>query len=587
MGKIIRLDEHLTNMIAAGEVVERPMGVVKELVENAIDALATQIEVRVVEGGIQEIEVIDNGVGMDKEDASNAFLRHATSKIKTVNDLWSIRTLGFRGEAIPSIASVSKFTMLTSDGSDQTKIEYHYGKVISAKPFACAKGTQIKVEGLFYKTPARLKHLKSVNSETNAIIDLIEKYAFSHPHISFKLVCNDSVRIQTTGNNNLQEVMYSIYGKEVAKNSVAISFSDYDFEVEGIIVIPNITRATRQYITLFINGRVIKNYVIAKAIEEAYHGYLSDDRHPICALNIKMDYKLVDVNVHPSKWEIRLTKERQLFALLKEGISAKLHGHMRVSAIEPTVVERAKKEVYETQTLFNDFKIQEKLVESVEYIATERPIFVEEPIPVIENEQVEQEVVESGFPELEVIGQLHGKYILAQGTEGLYIIDQHAAEEKYNYEMFKKALVETKFSMQDLLIPLVVEVKQSKIGQLEEMNEKMASIGLHFELFGSNSIVVKSIPSWLQKVELEEFVLDIVDMYDENKNYTVEDIRKDALATMACHFSIKFNRHLTTEEMKRVVENLSVCEQPFNCPHGRPTLISIKNNQLIKEFKRA
>jgi len=580
MGKIIRLDEHLTNMIAAGEVVERPMGVVKELVENAIDASATQIEIRVVEGGIQEIEVIDNGVGMDKEDASNAFLRHATSKIKTVNDLWSIRTLGFRGEAIPSIASVSKFTMLTSDGNDQTKIEYHYGKVISAKPFACAKGTQIKVEGLFYKTPARLKHLKSVNSETNAIIDLIEKYAFSHPHISFKLVCNDSVRIQTTGNNNLQEVMYSIYGKEVAKNSVAISFNDYDFEVEGIIVLPNITRATRQYITLFINGRVIKNYVIAKAIEEAYREYLSDDRHPICALNIKMDYKLVDVNVHPSKWEIRLTKERQLFALLKEGISAKLHSHMRVSAIEPAVVERSKKEVYETQTLFNDFKIQERW-------ETDSPAKVEKPKPVIENEQVEQVAVESSFPELEVIGQLHGKYILAQGTEGLYIIDQHAAEEKYNYEMFKKALVESKFSMQDLLIPLVVEIKQSKIGQLEEINERVSNIGLHFELFGSNSIVLKSIPSWLQKVELEEFVQDIIDMYDENKNYTVEDIRKEALATMACHFSIKFNRHLTMEEMKKVVENLSACNQPFNCPHGRPTLISIKNGQLIKEFKRA
>ena len=586
MGKIIKLDEHLTNMIAAGEVVERPMGVIKELVENAIDAKATQIEISIVEGGIQLIEVSDNGIGMDKEDASNAFLRHATSKIATVKDLWSIRTLGFRGEALPSIASVSKTTMLTSDGNDQTKIEIHYGKTISMKPYACARGTSVKVEGLFYKTPARLKHLKTVNSETTAVVDLIEKFAFSYPNIAFKLISNGSLKLQTTGNGNLQEVAFCVYGKEIAKNSELIAFNDYDFTIEGIIVLPHVSRATRQYMTIFVNNRVIKNYVIQKAIEEAYREYLADDRYPICIINITMDYQLVDVNVHPSKWEIKITKERQLFNLIKEQINSKLHNYMRVTEFEGVVHSKPTKDIYQEQQLFSDFQVMEKNDASGYSIEEKQEEYI--PSDNVNSTIVSESKNEANlrFPTLEVIGQLHGKYILAQEEESLYIIDQHAAEEKYNYEMFKKQLAEKDIAMQDLLVPIIIEIPLAKISQLDDINMKMANVGLNFELFGSNSVIVKSVPVWLNKIDIEAFIQDMIDLYDEKQEYNVEEIKKDALASIACHFSIKFNRVLTIDEMRQVISNLSKCEQPFNCPHGRPTMISITSGQLLKEFKR-
>jgi len=586
MGKIIKLDEHLTNMIAAGEVVERPMGVIKELVENSIDAQATQIEISIIDGGIQLIEVNDNGNGMDKEDASNAFLRHATSKIKTVKDLWSIRTLGFRGEALPSIASVSKTTMLTSDGEDQTRIEIHYGKTVSMKPYACARGTSVKVEGLFHKTPARLKHQKTVNSETNAVIDLVEKFALSHPEIAFKLINNGSMKFQTTGNGNLQEVLFCIYGKEIATNSTLIAFDDYDFAVEGVIVLPSVSRATKQYMTVFVNNRVIKNYVILKAIEEAYSDYLVDDRYPICVLNITMDYQLVDVNVHPSKWEIRITKERQLFNLIKEHIKQELYDNMRVAEFTPSMPLKPTKPVYQEQQFFPDFHINENTRQD-SYLAPqlqEEEKYQEEADSNIEEEFVEGE--NSIFLQLEVIGQLHGKYILAQGVEGLYIIDQHAAEEKYNYEMFKRELSNQEIMMQDLLVPIVIELPLAKISQLDNINLQMANIGLNFELFGSNTVIIRTIPIWLDRIDKEAFIQDMIDLYDEKKEYSIEEIKKDALASIACHFSIKFNRVLTIHEMRQVITNLSKCEQPFNCPHGRPTIISITTAQLLKEFKR-
>ncbi|MDD6468232.1 MAG: DNA mismatch repair endonuclease MutL [Erysipelotrichaceae bacterium] len=588
MGKIIKMEEHLANMIAAGEVVERPMGVVKELVENAIDAQATRITVKLIDGGIQSIQVIDNGVGMDQEDAVNAFQRHATSKIKNIKDLWSIQTLGFRGEALPSIASVSKVTLLTSDGNDHTRIDLEYGKMTGAQPYACPKGTDITVEGLFYKTPARLKHLKSVNTETNAIVDLMEKFAFSHPEISFALVCNQVTKMETTGQNQLAEVAYRIYGKEVAKNCVPIRFSDFDFSVDGVIVLPHVTRATKHYMTVFINGRIVHHYQIQKAIQEAYKGYISSERYPICILNIQMDYQLVDVNVHPSKWEIRLSKEKQLYDLLLKELKQCLHSNMKVMEIESKAVTRIKQPKVEITTLFETpittpLQVQEQTIDWTLF---------DEPLPVDIKEEVEEKpiqqkvIVESLIPELEVIGQLHGKYILAQGEDGLYIIDQHAAQEKFNYERFKRALESQQFVMMSLIVPIVFELPMSKMMKVEEMNEQLAPIGIQFETFGTHSILCRELPNWMNNVDQTLFLQDMIDLFDQNKRYSIEEIRKEAVASLACHYSIKFNRYLTKEEMEKVIQDLRACEEPFHCPHGRPTLITISEKQLIKEFKR-
>ena len=600
MGRIIKLDEHLSNMIAAGEVVERPMGVIKELVENAIDAGATRIQVKIIDGGIQSIQVIDNGCGMDQEDAVNAFQRHATSKIRTINDLWSIHTLGFRGEALPSIASVSKVNLLTCDGKDSTRIDMEYGKMVSAGPYAVPKGTDITVSGLFHKTPARLKHMKSVNTETNAIIDVMEKFAFSHPEISFSLVCNDVTKLETPGNGSLAEVAYRVYGKEIAKNCVDVSFEDYDFKVEGVIVLPHVTRATKQYMTIFINGRMVHHYLIQKAILEAYRKYISPDRYPICILNVKMDYQLVDVNVHPSKWEIRLSKEKQLHDLISKEIHHQINGHMNVLEVESHKTLTTPKPKVELQNLFEDVYISSEPVEKQETVKVkEEPVvyttLVEEVVSaekVVETAakvvEVKEEIVakKNNLPELKVIGQLHGKYILAQGEQGLYIIDQHAAQEKYNYEVFKKAISKQNFTLQPLLMPIVLELPSSQMVRMEEMNEQLLQIGIHFEPFGSNTILCREIPNWIQKVEVKEFLQDMIDLYSQNKTYTIDEIRKEAIASLACHYSIKFNRHLSNVEMQQVINDLGECDEPYHCPHGRPTLISISEKQLIKEFKR-
>jgi DNA mismatch repair protein MutL len=344
MGIILKLDDHLTNMIAAGEVVERPMGVVKELVENAIDAKATRIEVTVAQGGLSSIVVSDNGIGMDPQDASRAFERHSTSKIKETQDLWSISTLGFRGEALPSIASVSRVVCMTNNGASATRVEIHFGKLISVVPYACPAGTHISVEGLFLKTPARLKHMKSVQYETAMIVDVIEKFTLCYPDIAFLLTCDGKVVVQTNGSGSLKEAVYRKYGSDIARNVVEFSKQSYDFSLSGAIVLPHVSRSSRNDMILFANRRLIRSIRLQRAIMQAYKYYLPEDRYPIVVLNINMDHQLVDVNVHPSKWEIRLSKEQQAELFITETIEEVLKQHMHAAPIReqvfrPTVTE--------------------------------------------------------------------------------------------------------------------------------------------------------------------------------------------------------------------------------------------------------
>ncbi|MEG2544124.1 MAG: DNA mismatch repair endonuclease MutL [Longicatena sp.] len=640
MGVINRLDEHLSNMIAAGEVVERPSGIVKELVENCIDAKARNIEIQILQGGIDTITIIDDGSGMDASDATKAFERHATSKLKEVDDLWNIHTMGFRGEALPSIASVSHVLLRTSNGIDATEVEIKYGTLVSAKPAGTPKGTMIQVKNLFQKTPARFKHLKTPQYEFSLISDVIQKFSLSHPDIGFCLSHDGRTVFKTKGNGNLLEVLMQIYGRESAKTAIALDGKDNDYKIEGYAMQPQFNRATKYYILLYINGRMIRNYHLQKAVIDAYAPYMPKDRYPIIVMNLMMDAQLVDVNVHPSKWEIRLSKEKQLEKLVYETLRLALQKQLEV----PTLAiqkEREKEKVEEqelvftyardTQTKVLHEEVNKSFTEPApldmkelgEQIATlqntpKEPIsipkqtFTKEIVQEDENKyQGEQaatllkEVVQTqpliyekketvnevkalnpSLPQLRVIGQFHTCYILAEGEKGLYIIDQHAAQERYHYEIIRNKIMNGNIDSQPLLLPVTIESSVSAIAQIQDLNALLEQLGIHLEAFGDATFICRSLPIWMKDVEEAAFIIDMIDIWEKDKEISLDKLRKHAIATMACHSSIRFNRTLTLDEMKQVVLDLGKCEQPFHCPHGRPTLICIDDKQLIKEFER-
>ncbi|MFV0381573.1 MAG: DNA mismatch repair endonuclease MutL [Breznakia sp.] len=604
MTKIARLDPHLTNMIAAGEVVERPTGVIKELVENAIDAKASKIEVHIHQGGMESMMVIDNGEGMSQADASLAFERHATSKIKTMQDLWRISTMGFRGEALPSIASVSHVELQSNDGVQGTKIEIVYGKIICAQPIGTAKGTQIMVRNLFQKTPARFKHLKSPQYESSLINDVMQKFAFAYPGISFTLINDGKMTFQTSGKGNMQEVMMQVYGREVAKEAMAIDASDHDYKLHGYAAQPTFTRATKYYMLLYINKRMVRSYRLQKAIQDAYAPYIPSDRNPIVILHIDMDPQLVDVNVHPSKWEIRLSKEKQLETLIYESISKALKIKMQVpKVVRETPKANVMTPVFDFQydTTLDPVSLHKEVNES--FVSYHQEAVKQEVSPQKNSDIPKgiQQVDPSGdeklgesssiaknasFPVMQVLAQLHKCYILAQGDNGMYIIDQHAAQERYHYEEIKKMLLSGVKEQQPLLLPLSIDVSRQAVAQIEEMNALFSQIGMQLEVFGEHEFVVRSLPIWMSEVVEEKFLQDMIDFFLKNREVNIENLRKKALATMACHSSIRFNRHLSFEEMEKVVEDLRHCEQPFHCPHGRPTFIELTLKELEKDLLR-
>lgn len=579
MAIIQRLDEHLTNMIAAGEVVERPMGVVKELVENAIDAKATSITIRIEQGGIDSIEVSDNGIGMDSADALLAFERHTTSKIATQSDLFALHSLGFRGEALPSIASVSKTTLTTSDGQEATFVQIDNGMRINVHPHSCPQGTTIRVENLFRKTPARLKHLKTPQYEGSLIMDLIEKFALCYPSVAFKLVSDEKTVVESSGNGQRIDTVARILSNNIARYAREFSFQDYDFTVEGALILPSQSRSNPKGIYIFVNQRLVRSWQIQKAIQEAYRPYLFPDRYPMIILSITMDNSLVDVNVHPSKWEIRLSKEQQLYYLIVDQLSAYLRSHMA-----PPEVVKVQYEERMIQTPLFDVDHLESYPTTIDV-----PTMVfETPTSILET-RVEEPKIDpnpSSFPHLEVLAQLHGRYILAYSSDGLYVIDQHAAKERVNYEKFQHLLLHEDSSKQMLTVPILIETKASVKARFEEMESLFKQIGIEIEAMSGNSLLVRSLPLWLNDIDEAAFLHDLVDSFDAQRTITLERVRQDALASLACHTSIRFNQALTMSEMNHIVSELSRCEQPFHCPHGRPTFIKISTQQLLKEFGR-
>lgn len=588
MALIQRLDEHLTNMIAAGEVVERPMGVIKELIENALDANATSIEIRIKDGGIENMEVSDNGSGMDPDDALMAFERHSTSKIHTKEDLFSLHSLGFRGEALPSIASVSKVTLTTCDGDSASYVQIEYGKRILVRPHARAKGTTLFVEGLFRKTPARLKHLRTASYESSLITDLVEKFALCRPDVAFKLFDNEIEVVKTNGNGQLIEVIARTLGNQTARNAHLFSASDYDFKIHGAMILPHQNRSNNKGIYVFVNQRIIRYWQLQKAVAEAYHSYMMPDRYPIVILNIEMDTTLADVNVHPSKWEIRLSKEQQLHFLVLDALQnelKKITAGPEIKQSQPMSEHIVQEPLFDVDHPIYYATQEAKPIEHPTYNSELEEVSVREAEPVSEQATSTTSALDT-FPQLQLIGQMHGRYILASSPDSLYMIDQHAAKERVNYEKFQDLLLKGDSAEQSLTVPLTFQTKPSIMSRFEELQKLLAEIGINVEAFSGNTLVFRTLPIWLSEVDETAFLEDLVERFENDNQLNLEHVRKEALASLACHSSIRFNHALTHAEMNNIIDELRRCRQPFNCPHGRPTLIRLTTDRLFKEFQR-
>ncbi|GAA0298192.1 DNA mismatch repair protein MutL [Gracilibacillus halotolerans] len=608
---IMELPPHLANKIAAGEVVERPASVVKELVENSIDAGSTNIKVEISEAGLQSIRVIDNGTGIPHEQVKRVFLRHATSKIRSENDLFHVRTLGFRGEALPSIASVSKMTIKTSTGEEAgITIIQEGGSVLSESRTDARKGTDILVENLFYNTPARLKYLKTVHTELGHITDIINRMAFSHPRTRFELHHNGKKLFQTTGKGGLLSIASAVYGMSVAKQMIPIETSTLDYKIDGYIARPEMNRASRGYITTIINGRYVRSIRIAKAIEAGYHTFLPIGRQPIVILNIEMDPFLVDVNVHPTKLEVRFSKEKELLQAIEEMIKNRLHQEILIpSGTEPKYIrEKSIQPKFEFETRRDSDRIHQYETNSPENnsVTNERadeksssndalvaPPLQEnnsqmdsQPISTVEETTTTMTSEKQRVPELEVIGQHHGTYIMAQNEEGLYIIDQHAAQERIKYEFYREKIGEVTNELQELLVPLTFEFTQQESLLIEQFKEELEQVGLFFELFGQNTYIVRSHPQWFPQGEENEMIRDMVDQLIKDQSINIHKLREEAAILMSCKRSIKANHYLDKQDMQVLLDHLRDCKEPFTCPHGRPIIIHFSQYEMEKMFKR-
>lgn len=615
MQKIRQLDDILANKIAAGEVIERPANVVKELVENSIDANSSKIDVIIEEGGLKLIQVIDNGDGMDKEDALLCFSRHATSKIKDDQDLFCIQTLGFRGEAIPSIASISHFELKTSTGQIGTSVVYEYGKYIENKESDSKKGTNIKVEKLFQNVPARLKYVRSTNAEFANIQTYLERLSLSHPGIAFLLVHNGRTIYKTNGNGNLLEVISNIYGLNVAKAMIPVDFGDDEFHITGFISKIDVNRASRNHMITMVNSRVVRNKVSIDSIKNAYSRYLAEKRYPITILNIEIDPYLVDVNVHPSKLEVRFSKEMKLKELIYQGISEAL---ANVNLTYNAVADYKKPKVNIEQPAFEfNYDVEDEIEPILKSTDNENINHVDdknnETFDNIENEVVDKENnynlvqeqnIEYIVPDKQVVetkvesreklmkkkllvkGQVHGTYIICEDETGMYLVDQHAAQERINYEYFLDKYQHLNLSMRDLLVPITLEYPLSEFLIIEERKQLLSQVGINLEVFGNCGYVIKQLPLWMQNIDEQVFIKDMVDQVLKDNKVDVVKLQDHAIATLSCKASLKGNTHLSNEGMQNIIDNLMRCDNPYVCPHGRPTLVYYSSYEIEKLFKR-
>ena len=687
MGKINILSAELSNKIAAGEVVERPASVVKELVENSLDAGSTNIKIIIKEFGIEQIRIIDNGSGISNDDLERAFLRHATSKISEDYDLFHIKTLGFRGEALASISSVSRVTIKSCAGEAQGKmLVLEGGKVTSEEYYAPIKGTDLSVENLFYNTPARLKYLRNAHTEQANITNVIYKFALSYPNVSFELHVDDKITFKTYGDGDVHKILSKIYNMSVARNMISFSGNNDDYKVYGYISVPDETRASKNYINIFINGRYIRNYIIQNSIIDAYGTLLMKNRYPLCVINIDMDPILLDVNVHPTKQEVRLSKEAELISLIKGAISERLANYTYIPQGMNNVLTKKEKAniekfnfldeldnkfgmqteenntslfkeeqkvdrfVREDDIVFgedNDIhKLQEELnsnneshirrqqteisgmessLPDLSYTARprenynkygEKPTKKEienfmnfskrEEIGEATKEEMSNTIVKDNshfdeiknlkivqdesmevktLPDLKVLAQIFKTYILSEADNKLYLIDQHAAAERYNYEKLQRDFIDRKNYKKQMLIPMTFDFSVEEAAEIRNNFEKFTELGIDFEEFGDNSYVVPEFPGWIEEDE-EEMIKIIVEKVLNNNKITFNELRNDAIAMASCKMSIKANQILSEVEMNKVISDLYECNNPFTCPHGRPIITKMEKKDLEKMFKR-
>lgn len=606
MSKIMIMDEILANKIAAGEVVEKCASVVKELVENSIDAGSSEIKIDLVDAGTKQIKITDNGSGMDKEDAILAFSRHATSKLKTEDELYRIETLGFRGEALASIASVSKIELKTSTGGVGTLVIINGGKIESVSESDSRVGTIITVSDLFYNTPARLKHLKSLYTELANITEYVNKMALSHPEIKFILANNGNVILNTDGSGNLLKTIASIFGVNIVKKMIEVNSEDNDYLVSGFITLPEVMRSNRNGIITLVNGRVVRNADINRIINDSYHGYKPDNRYPIVVLNIEVDPILVDVNIHPTKLDIKFGKMEELLTLIEKMIKNALKQQLLIPHIEVpnndsfigfevndnfVENEKVEKPKYEEITL-NLERIGEEETpysnSSLENNSETNEIETKEKIITDEQRLFDIEESKEKLPELYPVGLVHGTYIICQNERGMYLIDQHAAKERINYEYYREKLGNPKPDSISMLIPLTIEFPNNEYMILKENFSILQNMGFEIDEFGVNSIIIKAHPTWIpigNENKAINLILDLV--VNKEKDFSLPKFNEHVAATVSCKASIKANENITLEEMENLISDLRKCKNPFNCPHGRPTMVYYSKYDLEKLFKRS
>jgi DNA mismatch repair protein MutL len=583
MNLIKELNEELINKIAAGEVVERPASVVKELVENSIDAKSTKIKIDVEEAGTKLIKISDNGLGMSEEDALICFQRHTTSKIINEDDLFAISTLGFRGEALASIAAVSKLSILTSQNNLGNEIIIENGKLISNNKIGLQKGTTIIVKDLFYNTPARKKYLKSKTTELNHIIDIVTRYALNYQNIHFILNHNNKNILFSPATEDGLNNIVSIYGKDIAKELIEVNYNYSDIEVKGFISKPKLTKLNKDFQSIYINGRFVRNKVINDAVYEAYGNLLFHDRNPIFILNIIIDVKDIDVNVHPSKLYIKLSHEDIISYAIKNGIKKALESNNLIPEIKENEIQK----ILDKSNNFIEQKhmIKEKSTKNYNLELSEQKELTNLEKTNIEVHEINLKDYEREEFKFKIHGQVDKTYILVEDDEGLFIVDQHAAEERINFEKFMKQLNNKKIEKQNLLEPFTIEVSSKESNIIISEKNKLFDLGFLIEEFGKNIFVIRTIPLVLNIQQSKNLLFDLINETEILKS-GLDEIKYNKIASKSCRSSIKAGDELNYSLMKELIINLKKCINPYTCPHGRPTMIKFTSRDLEKMFKR-
>lgn len=632
MAKIQLLDQKTIDNIAAGEVIERPASVVKELVENAVDAKANAVTVEIKDGGMTLIRVTDNGIGIPKDQVKTAFLRHATSKIRSVEDLLSVSSLGFRGEALSSISAVAQVELVTKTAESFSGVSYkiYGGEEEAFDDIGAPDGTTFLVKNLFYNTPARRKFLKSATTEAGYVEQMMVHIALSHPEISFKFIHNNKNKIYTSGNGKVKDIIYHIYGRDVAGALIPIEAQNEDVKVTGFVAKPYVSRGNRNYESYFINGRYIKSSIIYKAIEEGYRTFTMKHRYPFVCLDFKIDQELLDVNVHPTKMEIRFRNGREIYELVVDAVRAallqkdlvqdvlretpkkkELPKTKEVKKPEPFEVNRRKEEV---QKVDQQGQAVQQQVEKPSHIVkktsiasessknTKKPTYAglnyntqKKEFPQYKTDELSSNQMTlredpvfsvQARPDRKILGQLFKTYWLIEYEDQLFIMDQHAAHEKVNYERLMKNFKEKEIYSQRLEPPMVVTVSMTEAEALTRYKDAFAGLGFTIESFGGNEYCIREVPANLYGIGERDLFMELLDAVSQENGTLDTEVIASKIATMACKMSIKGNQRVSLMEVEHLLDELMKLENPYQCPHGRPTIIKMSKYEIDKKFKR-